>query len=154
MAWRTEKRRGTRVNFTVSIEVSARFRDTDAMGHINNAVYLSYLEVARQEYWKRCTDLRDYAKVPFILAHVCIDYRSAAKVEEILQVQVSTTWVSERSFGMKYRVVEKSTQRLVAEAETVQVTYDYVTDKVIPVPEELRRQFEALEGRVLPRSKV
>src|SRR5262249_59858195 len=68
--------------FTLTHELSPRFRDTDAMGHINNAVYVTYLEVARQEYWRAYSRQVDYRRVPFILAHVTIDFRSEALVNE------------------------------------------------------------------------
>ena len=54
-------------SFTVVHVLHPRFRDTDAMGHINNAVYITYLEVGRQEYWKALENLTDYRRVPFIL---------------------------------------------------------------------------------------
>ena len=38
--------------WTIVAPLRPRFRDTDAMCHINNAVYVTYLEVARQEYWR------------------------------------------------------------------------------------------------------
>ncbi len=58
--------------FHVVHEFMPRFRDTDAMGHINNAVYIIYLEVARQEYWRALDGTQDYRRVPFILAHVTV----------------------------------------------------------------------------------
>ena len=67
--------------FTVMHELHPRFRDTDAMGHINNAVYVTYLEVARQEYWRAFTGAEDYRREPFILAHVTIDFRSEGLTE-------------------------------------------------------------------------
>ncbi len=54
--------------FTVVHEILPRFRDTDAMGHINNAVYVTYLEVARQAYWRQLDAHSDYRRVPFTLA--------------------------------------------------------------------------------------
>ena len=71
-------------SFSVVFDLDPRFRDTDAMGHINNAVYVTYLEVARQVYWKRLSQADDYRRVPFILAHVTIDFRSEALVSETL----------------------------------------------------------------------
>jgi hypothetical protein len=65
-----------RGDFTVNEDLHPRFRDTDAMGHINNAVYVTYLEVARQAYWARLTGGSDYRLVPFILAHVRCDFDS------------------------------------------------------------------------------
>jgi acyl-CoA thioesterase FadM len=88
--------------------------------------------------------------VPFILARVRIDFRSQLRVDEVVRVQVCTGWISKRSFGMRYELRERDSGRLVAEAETVQATYDYERQRVVPVPDWLRAELEAIEGRPLP----
>ena len=72
--------------WTIVAPLRPRFRDTDAMGHINNAVYVTYLEVARQEYWRAFKQDDNYRAVPFILAHVDVDFRSEALMDETLDV--------------------------------------------------------------------
>jgi acyl-CoA thioester hydrolase len=138
--------------FTVVFELTPRFRDTDAMGHINNAVYVTYLEVGRQEYWKRFSHVQDYRRVPFILANVTIDFRSEALVDELLEIAVRCEWVGTRSFAFAYEIREAGSRRLVVEATTVQVCYDYQVKRSLPMPFELRRQLEAFEGRTLAKT--
>jgi acyl-CoA thioester hydrolase len=137
-------------DFSAWVDIPVRFRDTDAMGHVNNAVLVTYLEVGRQAYWRRFARPQEYAGVPFVLAHVRIDFRSQVRIDEVVRVSLRTTWISEHSFGMEYELKERDSGRLVAAAESVQVTYDYGRQQVIPVPGELRRELEALEGRPLP----
>jgi acyl-CoA thioester hydrolase len=84
-------------DFPVWTDISIRFRDCDPMGHVNNAVYLTYLEVGRQVYWQRLADPRRFDQVPFIIARVEIDYRSPAGVGETVRVFVRTSWVSRSS---------------------------------------------------------
>ena len=131
-------------------DIEVRFRDTDAMGHVNNAVYLTYLEVARQNYWKRFTQERDYAHVPFIVARVGIDFRSPLRVDDVARVELRTSWVSRNSFGMQYVIRERESERVVVEAESVQVTFDYKEQRSIPVPDWLRAELETIEGGSLP----
>jgi len=138
------------VDFSVWVDIPVRFRDSDAMGHVNNAVLVTYLEVGRQAYWQRFARPQEYASVPFLLAHVSIDFRSQLRLAEVVRVFLRTTWISERSFGIEYELRERDSGRLVATAESVQVTYDYGRQQVIPVPGELRRELETLEGRPLP----
>ena len=133
-------------------EIAPRFRDTDAMGHINNAVYVTYLEIARQVYWARLDEGSDYRRVPFILAHVTIDFRSEALMNEVLEVGIRLEWIGTKSFAFVYRIWEKSTGRTVAEATTVQVCYDYAAKQTLPVPDDLRRRAETFEGRPLGRT--
>jgi len=137
--------------FTVVHEIVPRFRDTDAMGHINNAVYITYLEVGRQAYWARFEGRDDYRRVPFILAGVTCDFRSEANVDEVLQIALRCEWIGTRSFSFRYEIREKTSQRLVIEASTVQVCYDYAAKRSFPVPDDLRTRLEAFEGRSLAR---
>ena len=82
-----------RSDFTVNHVIVPRFRDTDAMGHVNNAVYITYLEVGRQAYWVALEGRRDYGRVPFILASVSCDFRSEANVDETLEIGVRCEWI-------------------------------------------------------------
>ena len=140
--------------FPVFTDIPVRFRDTDAMGHVNNAVYLTYLEVGRQAYWERLVEGLDqdrgYENVPFVLAHASIDFRLPTTTDSVVRVHLRTHWMSRSSYGMCYVLTEKGSGRVVAEAETVQVTYDYAAGRSMPVPAWLRQRTEVLEGRPLP----
>jgi len=136
--------------YRVWTDIDVRFRDTDAMGHVNNAVYSTYLEVARQAYWQRVDPGCSYDRVPFILAQISIDFRRAATVNDAIRVFIRTTWVGRSSFGMRYEIRARDGEALFADAESVLVIYDYASDRSIPMPEALRRALDAIEGRALP----
>jgi|SRR6267378_2752770 len=138
--------------FTVTHELSPRFRDTDAMGHINNAVYVTYLEVARQEYWRAFSREVDYRRVPFILAHVTIDFRSEALVNERLLLAIRCGSIGTKSFTFEYQIRAVADSRLVVEASSVQVCYDYELKRSLAVPDDLRRSLETFEKRSLTRA--
>jgi acyl-CoA thioester hydrolase len=137
-------------DFSHTTDVEVRFRDTDAMGHVNNAVYLTYLEVARQEYWRRVAAHVSYDHVPFVVAHAAIDFRSPALVGETVRVHMRTAWVSRSSFALDYELRERASDRLLATASTVLVTYDYQAHRSMPVPDWLRSGLERVEGKRLP----
>jgi acyl-CoA thioester hydrolase len=139
--------------FTVVHEIHPRFRDTDAMGHINNAVYITYIEVARQVYWQKLDSRADYAKVPFILAHVSIDFRSEALVSEVLEIGIRCDWIGGKSFAFSYQIRERETGRVVVDASSVQVCYDYDLKRSIAMPAWLRTRLEEIEGRSLSRDR-
>ncbi len=137
--------------FAVTHEIVPRFRDTDAMGHVNNAVYVTYLEVARQAYWAALEREPDYARVPFILARVVCDFRSEALLNDALLLGIRCAWIGDKSFAFEYEIREKRAGRLVVEASSVQVCYDYAAKRSVPVPPALRQRLEAFEGRDLTR---
>lgn len=136
-------------DFRVTTMIEPRFRDTDAMGHLNNAVYLTYFEVARAAYWLELTGARNYQEVPFILAHTTIDFRSPAFVHERLLVGIRIARIGKSSFDCHYRIAEETRDRLVCDGRSVQVIFDYARGASYPMPGDLRARIEGFEGGTL-----
>jgi acyl-CoA thioester hydrolase len=109
-----------------------RFRDCDAMGHVNNAVYSTYLEEARIGV---LGDLVD-----FILARVEIDFRSELRNGEDVEVRTRCSRIGTKSFDLEH--VISADGRVVAEARSVLVSYDYELGASIEVPAELRARLQ------------
>jgi acyl-CoA thioester hydrolase len=106
-----------------------RFRDCDAMGHVNNAVYSTYLEESRIGV---LGDLID-----FILARVEIDFRSELRMGEEVEVRTRCSRIGTKSFDLEHEIATSS-GRIVAEAKSVLVSYDYERGESTAVPETLR----------------
>jgi acyl-CoA thioester hydrolase len=126
-----------------SFPVEVRFRDLDALGHVNNAVYLTYLESARIAYWFHVTGTSRLQDLDMILARVELDYRSPVSMGEALDVSVRCVSIRRASFVMGFEARERGAGRLVAEARKVLVHYDYAAGKSEPLPPELRRLLRA-----------
>lgn len=120
-------------------EIKVIFRDLDPLGHVNNAVYFTYMEVARTEYYMQLTGARSLGEVRFIIARATCDYRSPAKFGDRLIVAVWPSEVGKSSFSLQYRITLEKDGTLVAEGETVQVAYDYEGRKTIPLPETAKK---------------
>ena len=145
--------------FRFRLPVDVRFRDTDAMGHVNNAVYLTYFESARAAYYRAVTG-RSFEGIEvepesIILAHARVDFRAPAFFGERLVVACRATWVGRSSFGLAYRITAaadspRGAGRLVAEGETIQVMFDYATQRSVRIPDELLAQLAAFEGAPIP----
>jgi acyl-CoA thioester hydrolase len=121
-----------------SIRVKVSFRDIDALGHVNNAVYFTYMESARAEYWMRLFDITELRELGFIVAHAECDYKIAARFGEELEVSIWTSSVGNSSFVWEYEIRRAASGELVASGKTIQVYYDYATESKRLVPEEVR----------------
>ena len=140
--------------FTHQLEV--RFRDCDAMGHVNNAVYLTYLEQARFAHW-RANGLARHTldsaaaegggpAIPgVIVARVEIDYRRPAKHGDVLRVHLGVAAIGRTSFTYEYEIVDAA-DALIAAARTVIVRFDYAAGRPVPISEEIK---EALTRNLL-----
>ena len=122
-------------------QIEVRFRDCDPMGHVNNAVYLTYLEQARFAHWREIWGM-NFERLPVgtpgvILAHAEIDYRRPAKYGDRLEVRIGLDTVGRTSFTYNYEVVD-AVDRVVATARSVQVMYDYGAERPVPMSDELK----------------
>ena len=122
------------------------FRDVDAAGHVNNAVYLTYLETARIAYLVEALGADFAYELSLILASITVDFRSAARFPERLEVGARVTRVGTKSFVMEHEI-RGGDGRLVLEASSVLVAYDYDADASMPVPEDWRTRLDAYEER-------
>jgi acyl-CoA thioester hydrolase len=129
--------------FTYQIEV--RFRDLDPLGHVNNSVYLTYLESARIAYWMDVTSSRDVKRLDMILARVEVDFRSPAYYGDRLDVATWCVSIGQTSFVLESRITEHRTNRLVAEAKKVLVYFDHAAGKPRPLPPEVRERLRPTE---------
>ena len=132
--------------FKIVADVQVRFSDTDALGHVNNAVYLSYLESARVDYLRELLGAKKIEDLGVIIARVEIDYKSPAFHHETLRVGCRVEEIGGSSIRMDYRVEDKATGRLVALAKSVLVAYDYATARVVRVRDEWREKMEVFDG--------
>lgn len=126
--------------FTVQIQM--RFRDLDPMGHVNNAVYLSYFEFARTQFYMNHAFKRSLHDIDFILAHVDIDYVAAAEWGDELEVSVWPSRIGDSSFTLSYELQDKKSGRLLAKSTSVQVSYDFDKKRTKPIPSEFRAMLE------------
>ncbi|MEI6666789.1 MAG: acyl-CoA thioesterase [Acidobacteriota bacterium] len=126
-------------------DVEVSFRDCDPMGHVNNAVYLTYLEIARFAYWREVGGGTAWGDVKFIMARVEIDYKAPAEPGDVIDLALGITSFGRTSFVFEY---ELRNQRglVVAIARTVQVMYDYSIGKPVLVVPEFRERVAAYEG--------
>jgi acyl-CoA thioester hydrolase len=117
-----------------------RFRDLDAMSHINNAVFATYIEQARVEYLASLgvLDRAVYASgtESMILARLEIDFRAQGEPESQVEIGVRPARVGTKSFDLEYRLEQDG--RVIAEARTVLVAYDYDRNASVAVPEPWR----------------
>jgi len=117
------------------VVLQTRFNDYDNRGHVNNAVYLSYFEIARVEAWRAVC-----AAFPpdFILADAHVTYRSPAQFGEDLVVDITTSEVRTKAWVWSYRVLDARDGRLVADGTTTQVMFDYEARTTVAIPAGVR----------------
>lgn len=139
-----------RSDYQFWIPVETRFRDMDAMGHVNSSVYFTYFEMCRMRYFD-AVGLHDYKEVgvvgPAVVSQTC-NYRQQIFHPSSLEGGIRTTKVGNKSFAVSYEFYLKGTDTLMCDGETAMCWVDYVNAKSIPLPDALREAIKAFDAPV------
>jgi acyl-CoA thioester hydrolase len=143
-------------DFAHRVEIGVRFADTDAMGHVNNAVYLTYCEMARIRYWSDVTGeplaARHHGAESLILAEARITYRAQVFHTDTVTVETRATRIGRSSFVLEHRLTAcepGGAARLVAVSDSVMVRYDYTVGRASELDPRFVEAMETFEGRSL-----
>ena len=122
-------------------EFRVRFRDIDAMGHVNNAVYSTYLEQARADFFREVLG-ETLSEVGSVLASLSIDFRAPVEGDDVVTVALGVPELGTSSIPMRYEI-RREDGVVAATAETVQVVYDREAGSSMPIPEAWREAIES-----------
>ena len=125
--------------FTTDIDV--RFRDIDAMGHVNNAVFFTYFEQGRVGFFHSASQEEKFPGFAFILAQIGCNYIKPVILDDRLTLQIWVKEIGRKSFTFRYQLASRENpSNLYATAESVQVCFDYQTNTSMQVTETIRAQ--------------
>jgi len=125
--------------------IQVRFADIDKLGHVNNANYLTYFEIARMQFFedefKNVTDL-DWKTKGLILAKTEVEFLVPVLLEDKVEIETFCTKIGNKSFDLAYRVfrINDNTRMLAAKGASVLVAYNYLEQKSIPVEESWKKE--------------
>lgn len=139
------------------LPLPTRYTDYDTKGHVNNAVYLTYFEIARAHAWRAMVGVVSASPASpashrsvrtdeplFILAEATVRYVSAAMIGESLEIEIRIAEIRTKAWVWEYVIRCVDDGRTIAEGKTVQVWFDYEARKSAPIPEEMRTALEAI----------
>jgi acyl-CoA thioester hydrolase len=118
-----------------------RFRDLDALGHVNNAVFLTYLESARFAFLQHLGAVATLEELNIILARIEIDFRAPVGFGEEVEIAVRASRSGTKSFDLAYELRVEG--KVVAEAKSVLVAYDYGKGEPIELPDDWKEKLAA-----------
>jgi acyl-CoA thioester hydrolase len=130
-------------DYSFTTPVPVRFRDVDAMGHVNNAVYATYMEEARTAYFDAVLEA-SLADVSSVLANLELDFRRPIELGDEVTVAVRVPELGESSIPMEYEICANG--EVAAVGEAVQVAVDEESKSSKPVPDEWREAIREFEG--------
>jgi acyl-CoA thioester hydrolase len=140
--------------FPIVISLPVQWGDQDAFGHVNNTVYLRWFESARIAYSGRVGlwDMMKQERIGPILASTTCHYRRQVTFPDTIRIGARITRIGRTSLTMEHQIVAESSQEVVADGTSTLVVFDYRENRPHPVPDRLRQEIEATEGKPLSSS--
>lgn len=139
--------------FPLSATVSVRTYELDSFGHVNNAVYLQYMEEARSEFLKQIgVSFNDFAvlDVQLVIVEAHVSYVSSAKYGDVVEIAGRFRDVRPASLTIDYELTKQNTGRLLARAWTRGAFVSAQTGKPCRAPVLFRNAFTQAAGAVTP----
>ena len=124
--------------------------DIDELGHVNNVVYVRWVQEAAVAHWRAAARAEDQAELRWVVVRHEIDYRRAAYPGDGI---IARTWVGGASrirFERHTELLRASDRSLLAKARTVWCPIDARTGKPASVSEEVRAAFSVEECVIKP----
>lgn len=131
--------------------IQVRFKDVDKMGHVNNAVHLTFFELARMSYFREVVGEKiDWNRQGVILARNEVDYKAPILLEDEVWIQIRTRRFGNSSITMEYLVWRRNgaLTEIAASGSSVLVCFDYETNRSMPVPALWKEKVAAFEERL------
>jgi acyl-CoA thioester hydrolase len=134
--------------------IQIRFNDIDLVGHVNNAIYQEYFDLARMDYvsdvMKEDADLE---KSSLILAHICTNYLKPVTLRDSIRVLSRVSLIGNKSIEMEQLIVSADEHDFFASSSSVLVAFDYSTQSSIQLPDRWILRITNFEGEVRRKSK-
>ena len=124
--------------FQIEVDIQVRFGDTDALGHVNNAVYLSWMELGRMAFTDKLLPQIDWTKTGFILAHVSIDYMEPVFLNDKVKVYMRAGKIGGKSVVLECVITKEDEkgERPTAKGTNIIVAFDYKKNISVLIPED------------------
>jgi len=113
-------------------DIQVRFADSDALGHINNASFATYAEMARLEFLSTLGE----SVQRMILANLVIDFRRQVLVADAVHVDSWVEKLGNTSMSIAHTIF--ANDEPAAEIKSVVVYFDYASSKAMPLTQEMR----------------
>ena len=132
--------------FEISIAVEPA--DIDPLGHVNNVVYLRWVQDAAIAHWRAAASAEDQKELLWVVVRHEIDYKRPAFLDDEI---LARTWVgtaTQRAFDRHTELLRRKDMRVLAQVRTVWCPIDAKTGKPTDVSDEVRARFSVEPAEV------
>ena len=132
-----------------------RFNDIDLLGHLNNSVYLTFMDLGKARYFEAVNggpvDIREMGVV---IVNINANFCVPTFFHEEIEVETAAVAIGEKSITLEQRIYALPDRQVKCSCRTVMAGFDIKTNTSMPISDEWVKKFEAYEGRKLQKKKT
>lgn len=113
------------VNGWYVVPYQVPWRDVDAAGHVNNAVYFSWFEWARTRYWLELSGRNDWRGIDFIVARAECNFRRQVSIMDQVELRTRISVVGNSALTFQNQITQHASGEIVADGDVVVVMFDW-----------------------------
>lgn len=135
-------------DYPVRLDLRIDWAELDMFGHVNNVMFMKYVQASRVHYWEQIGLYQHFLKTnrgPMVAALSCT-FKKPLHYPGAITILSRMKYIRNTSFSIAHRIVDAA-GGTAAEAEDVIVMYDFNKNEKISFPDEFRTRVEDLEGR-------
>ena len=118
------------------MEIYPRFKDTDALGHVNNASFITWIEEARTPIFKVFNPELSVEKWNLIIARVEMDFLAQCYYGKKVVVDSCLEKIGTSSLTICHDLFQEKLK--IARGKSIMVYFDYNKNKSLPIPESMK----------------
>lgn len=132
-----------------------RFNDIDMLGHLNNSVYLTFMDLAKADYFRDVNggDV-DIRKMGVVIVNINANFCAPTFFNEKIEVETATVAIGEKSLTLEQRIFSVPDRQVKCCCRTIMSGFDIKTNTSMPISAEWVNKLEMYEGRKLVKSKI
>lgn len=134
------------IKFFHTTPIQLRFNDFDALGHVNNSIYLSFYDLGKTTYFQQVLPgITINREVGVVIADIHVSFLLPVFPGENVAVETAVVEIGNKSFKLFQRLIDLDTKEVKCVCDTVMVCFDARTQKSREISEEWRKAMAEFE---------
>ncbi|MDE6395098.1 MAG: acyl-CoA thioesterase [Duncaniella sp.] len=134
-------------HFRHHMPLQMRFNDIDMLGHLNNSVYLTFMDLAKTRYFQAVLgDKLRWGEIGVVIVNINCDFCAPTFFDDVIEVETAVVAVGEKSLTLEQRVYSPDDERVRCRCRTIMSGFNTKTLKSEPISDEWREALEQYEG--------
>ena len=136
--------------FKHTMNVQIRFNDIDALGHVNNAVYMEFFDLGKANYFTEVNGGPvDWRTANVVVANVNCNYLAPIYFHEPMAVQTQAVYLHDRSLKLLQQLINTKTGEVICQCQVIMVGFDVKNGTSAPIADDWKEKLTTYEARSL-----